>query len=267
MDNTLSSPHAPCYPDLQGRVALVTGGGKGIGKGISLRLAAEGMHVCLCGRHEETLADTASLVRAAGGKALPIVTDLSKPEEIARLMETVAEEAGPLDLLVHNAAILRSKPLAQTSPEEWRYTIDTNLNSCYYLGRAALDVMVPRHQGSMVFVSTIGAQQAHHGLNAYDTSKGGVDSFVQSVAIELAPLGVRVNGIAPGAIRSRYHEAEVPVADLHHPHVPMERSGTPAEIAAAVAFLASSQASYITGHMLTVDGGATAQLSPRVAFL
>jgi NAD(P)-dependent dehydrogenase (short-subunit alcohol dehydrogenase family) len=267
MDNTLSSPHAPCYPYLQGRVALVTGGGSGIGKGISLRLGVEGMHVCLCGRHEETLEETAAQIRAAGGTALPIVTDLSKPEEIARLMETVAEQAGPLDLLVHNAAILRAKPLSQTSPEEWRYTIDTNLNSCYYLGRAALDVMVPRHQGSMIFVSTIGAQQAHHGLSAYDTAKGGMDTFVQSLAIELAPQGVRVNGIAPGAIRSHFHDAKVPISSLHHPNVPMERSGTPAEIAAAVAFLASSQATYVTGHMLTVDGGATAQLSPRSAHL
>jgi NAD(P)-dependent dehydrogenase (short-subunit alcohol dehydrogenase family) len=94
-----------------------------------------------------------------------------------------------------------------------------------------------------------------------------MDTFVQSLAIELAPQGVRVNGIAPGAIRSHFHDAKVPISSLHHPNVPMERSGTPAEIAAAVAFLASSQATYVTGHMLTVDGGATAQLSPRSAHL
>ena len=267
MDRTIATPHAPCYPDLRDRVALVTGGGSGIGKGISLRLGLEGMHVCLCGRHQETLQETADAIRAAGGTALPIVADLSDHAAIAQLMATVAQEAGPLGLLVHNAAILRAKPLAQTSPEEWHRTMATNLDSTYYLGRAALDVMVPRQQGAMVFISTIGAQQAHHGMSAYDTSKGGMNSFVQSVALELAPIGIRVNGIAPGAIRSRHHEPEVPMHELHHPHVPMERSGTPAEIAAAVAFLASSQASYITGHMLTVDGGAMAQISPRDAFL
>ncbi len=267
MNERICAPSAPCYADLRGRVALVTGGGSGIGKGISLRLATEGMVVCLCGRHEDTLQETAALIRAAGGTALPIAADLAEPDTIARLMATVAEQAGPLDLLVHNAALLRARPLAQTTPEEWRHLMATNLDSAYYLARAALEVMVPRHSGNLILISTIGAQQAHHGMNAYDTSKGGIDSFIRSVALELAPQGIRVNGIAPGAIDSQRHEAEVPAAALHQPYVPMLRRGLPAEIAAAVAFLASSQAAYITGQMLTVDGGATAQLSPPGVFI
>lgn len=267
MTSPIRAPHAPCYPDLKGRTALVTGGGAGIGRGVSIRLAAEGMHVCLCGRTEETLAETATLIDETGGSAVPIVADVARPDDIRMLFATMARQAPPLEVLVHNAAWVHGGNLASTTLEDWRQMMTTNLESVYSLARAAMNVMAPRRQGAMIFISTIGAQQAHHKMTAYDTSKGGVDAFVRSLALELAPAGIRVNGIAPGAIDRNAHAAEVEAAALHQPYIPMLRRGIPAEIASAVAFLAGGQASYITGQILTVDGGATAQLSPPGIFI
>jgi len=267
MNTSVRSPEGPCFPDLKGKIVLVTGGGAGIGRGISIRLAQEGMSVCLCGRTEARLLETVDAIHEAGGTAFPIVADLAVPEDVERVMSTVAEQAGPLDALVHNAAWVHGSTLAQTTPDDWRRMMATNLDSVYFLTRAAMDVMIPRRQGALVYISTIGAQQAHHGMTSYDSSKGALDVFTRSAALELAPAGLRVNGIAPGAIMRNMHEVETPLASLQQPYVPMGRRGTPAEIAAAVAFLISEQASYITGQILTVDGGATAQLSPRGIFI
>ena len=267
MTDTFHPPTGPCYPDLRGKVALVTGGGSGIGRGISVRLAAEGLHTVLCGRTEETLTETAELIRAAGGDAVPIVADVSLPDDVARVLGEIRERFGALDVLVHNAALVRGGTLVGTEPDYWRRMFATNMDSTYYLARGAMELMVPRQTGAMVFITTIGALQAHHGMIAYDASKGALDVFTRSLALELAPQGIRVNAVAPGATARDAHAEALPAASLRQPYVPMQRRGTPAEMAAAVAFLASAQASYITGQILVVDGGATAQLSPRGVFI
>ena len=263
MAELIRPPAGPSYADLRGKTALVTGGGSGIGLGISLRLAAEGMTVCLCGRTLSTLERTAAAIRDRGGNAVPIRGDVSCPDAVAEIVAAIADQAGPLDLLVHNAAWVHGDTLADTAYDDWRRMLATNLDSAALLSRAAMDVMVPRRSGALVFITSIGAQRAHHGMTAYDVSKGGLDALTRSLALELAPHGVRVNAVAPGATHRDAHGASVAAEELRQPYVPMGRSGTPAEIAAAVAFLASVQASYITGQILTVDGGATAQLSPR----
>jgi 3-oxoacyl-[acyl-carrier protein] reductase len=260
-------PVGPCYADLRGKVALVTGGGSGLGRGICLRLGAEGMTVCLCGRTAATIEETAALIREGGGTAVPVVADVSSAEDVTRLMAAVQEQAGALDLLVHNAALVRGGTLAGTTMDYWRQMFATNMESTYLLARAALELMVPRGAGALIFITTIGAQRAHHGMTAYDSSKGALDAFTRSLALELAPHGIRVNAVAPGAMARDAHEPEVPARRLEQRLVPLGRRGTPAEIAAAVAFLGSEQASYITGQVLTVDGGATAQLSPRGYFI
>jgi NAD(P)-dependent dehydrogenase (short-subunit alcohol dehydrogenase family) len=225
------------------------------------------MHVVLCGRTEATLQEVAEAIRAAGGAATPLVADVSQGDEVGRLMSAVGEQVGPLDVLVHNAALVRGGKLATTSPEDWRHFFATNMDSAYYLARAAMEVMSPRRSGAMVFISTVGAVQAHHGMAAYDSTKGALDAFTRSLALELAPQGIRVNGIAPGATNRDAYAPEVPLEALRQQYVPMGRRGTPAEMAAVVAFLASAQASYVTGQTLCVDGGATAQLSPRGVFI
>ncbi len=279
MTETITPPHGPCYADLRGKAALVTGGGAGLGRGISLRLAEEGMHVYLCGRTESKLTETTEAIHAAGGATTPLVADVGCKADVDALFQRIAEERGALDLLVHNAALNTASPLASTTLERYREIMATNIDSAFYLAQAYAALMIPRRTGNIVFISTIGAQRAHYKMLIYDTSKGALDAFTRGTALELSVHGIRVNGLAPGAIMGRdasrfpdspwapkhaaAHAAEVPLEMLAQPYIPLGRCGTPAEIAAVVAFLASAQSSYITGQILTVDGGATAQLSPR----
>jgi len=258
---------SPCYRDLDGKTAIVTGGGSGIGLGISRRLAAEGMRVFLCGRREEVVKEAAEGIRAAGGWAQGVAADVSEETEVERLMEAVSEAGRGLGVLVHNAAMVRGGPLAKTDAEYWRRMYATNMDSTFYLAKAALGLMTPQGSGSLVFITSIGALRAHHDMIAYDSTKGALNVFVRSLALEVAPQGIRVNAVAPGATHRDAHGQEIDPRSLRQPYVPLGRRGTPAEIAAAVAFLASAQASYITGQVLCVDGGATAQLSPRGIFI
>jgi NAD(P)-dependent dehydrogenase (short-subunit alcohol dehydrogenase family) len=261
--DNLRAPQGPCFPDLRGKTVLVTGGGSGIGRAISLRMGAEGMHVFLCGRTEETLLETAKIIRSSGGRATAVITDVSSPEEIGALFEVISQEARALDVLIHNAALMKGGTFAQTDPDYWRLIFATNLDSAYHLTKQACAMMVPREAGSIVFISTIGAVRVHHGMTAYDSSKWALEGFMRSLALELAVHGIRVNSVAPGATQNRCHDDEVPLTLLQQPLVPLGRRGLPAEMAAAAAFLASDQASYITGQTLCVDGGATAQIAPR----
>ncbi|MBM3499206.1 MAG: SDR family oxidoreductase [Armatimonadetes bacterium] len=267
MADTFHPPQGPCYRDLAGKTALVTGGGSGIGLGISQRLAAEGMRVFLCGRRVEVIEEAAESIRTAGGWAQAVATDVSQEAGVARLMATVGEAGNGLQVLVHNAALVRGGPLSKTDADYWRRMYATNMDSTFYLSKAAVELMAPQQSGSIIFITTIGAVRAHHGMLAYDSSKGALNVFTQSLALELAPQGLRVNAVAPGATNRDAHGDEIEAGALAQPHVPWGRRGTPAEIAAAVAFLASAQASYVTGQILCVDGGATAQLSPRGVFI
>lgn len=279
MPNVFRPPHGPCFPDLSGQIALVTGGGTGIGRGISIRLAEERMRLFLCGIHEEPLVDVAREIEAGGGTATPIVCDISKPEEIEAMFATIRSSCEGPDVLVHNAAMMTGRgKILDTDVEFWRQMFATNVESAFVLSRECAKTMIPRHLGSIVFISTIGAQRAHYGLIPYDSSKGAIDSLTRAVALELGEHNIRVNGVAPGPIpgRSAYQgdhtprpmdvlafQDEIPFEDFKQPYIPLGRHGTPAEIASVVAFLASAQASYVTGQIIAVDGGATAQLSPK----
>ena len=265
MSDVIRPPQAPCYPDLKGKSALVTGGGSGIGRGICLRLGAEGMRVFLCGRTEKTIQETAELVRAEGGEAMPFVADLSQPEQIERLFKQLYVVCKSLDLLVHNAAKKGGGPLQTLNLDLWRAFMATNLDSAFLLTKKACETMIPRKSGSIIFISTIGGLRPHYDMVPYDTSKSGLDGFMRAAAIELAEQGIRVNAVAPGAISTSgaVFKKEIPSSHLAHAHVPLRRRGVPAEIAACVAFLASAQAEYIVGQTIYVDGGATVQLHPR----
>jgi len=267
MPETVRLPRGPCYDDLRDQVALVTGGGRGIGKGIAIRLAQEGMRVYICGRTEATLSEMAAQARDEVGRVLPLVADVSDGEQVASMLQRIEAEAGRLDALVHNAALLGGGPLRRMDFATWRQRFATNVDSVFHLAKGCAEVMVRQRAGAIVFLSTIGATRAHRAMFAYDSSKGAVEVAMRSLALELAPWGIRVNAVAPGSTARNVYADEVDRAAIAQPYVPLGRSGAPAETAAAVAFLISAQSSYITGQTLCVDGGATTQLSPPGIFI
>ena len=249
----------PCYPDLRGQVALVTGGGTGIGRGISLRLADEGMKVAVCGRRPAPLDQTVEMIAARGGEALAVPADVAEQAEVGRLLDRVRERFGAVDALVHNAMLMRQVTFDEVTPELWEESFATACRGAYLLTRAVVGEMRVRERGGIVFISSVGGLRAHLPGLPYDATKGALDSLTRVLGIEFAPHGIRVNAVAPGAT---YTRATVTAENLKNDRVPLRRAGTPAETAAAVAFLLSQQSSYITGQTIYVDGGLTAQLSP-----
>jgi len=255
----------PCFTDHDGQVVLVTGGGSGIGRSIALRLAAEGMKVAICGRNADRLAETVRLLESRGGKAFTCACDVGQPDQVARLMESVVRALGPVDALVHNAMNMSFAGVDDLRLETWEQTFATACRGGYLLARQVVPAMRDKGRGGIVFISSVGAQRAHLPGLPYDAAKAAQESMTRAMAIELAPAGFRVNGVAPGGVRSR--DREITEETLRHPHIPLRRSGTPAEIAAVVAFLLSHQSSYITGQTIYADGGTTAQLSPPGIFV
>jgi NAD(P)-dependent dehydrogenase (short-subunit alcohol dehydrogenase family) len=249
----------PAYPDLTGQVALVTGGGTGIGRGIALRLAAEGMKVAVCGRRPEPIAETVELIASSGGEAFAQAADVGDPEDTASLVGAVADRLGPADALVHSAMLMKMAAFDEVTPEVWEESFATACRGGYWLSRQLLPDMKRRGRGGIVMISSVAGVRSHHGGLPYDAAKGALDVMVRGMAIDLAPDGIRVNGVAPGATLAG---EEVTPENLKNEWIPAGRKGSPAEMAAAVAFLLSHQSSYITGQVIYVDGGLTAQLSP-----
>jgi len=263
LQNLVEKPAA--FPDLNGQVVLITGGGSGIGRGIALRLAAEGMKVAVCGRTAERLAETVRLVEAKGGAAVGRPCDVGQPDDVAQLFDFVVGALGPVDALVHSAMNMGFYKFDDLPLEKWEETFATACRGGYLLARHAVPGMRSRGRGEIVFISSVGAQRAHRRGLPYDAAKAAQEAIIRGMAIEFAPDGIRVNGVAPGGVRS--HDEHITEESLRHPHIPLGRTGTTAEIAAVVAFLLSHQSSYITGQTIYADGGATAQLSPPGIFV
>jgi NAD(P)-dependent dehydrogenase (short-subunit alcohol dehydrogenase family) len=259
-DTEKSSVEKPaCFPDLSGRVALITGGGTGIGRGISLRLATEGMRIAVCGRRADPLEETAGLIGAAGGEALAQVADVTDEVQVATLLESIDERYGAIDALVHNAMVMRMYRMPELTLERWEAAFATACRGGYLLARGVLPGMQKRRHGGLVFISSVGAARGHRPGMPYDAAKAAQEAMVRGLAIECAEHGVRVTGVAPGAIRTRPAR---PADARSGEYIPIRRVGTPAEVASVVAFLLSDQSSYLTGQTIYVDGGLTAQLTP-----
>ncbi|MFC3533293.1 SDR family oxidoreductase [Vogesella facilis] len=250
----------PCYtPDFAGRVVLVTGGAQGIGRGISHAFAAHGARVIIADLQADKAAATAAELNAAGGDVHAYGIDLADHDAIGELLHNVGRTHGRLDVLLHNAAYFPLTPLADITPPLLQRTLDVNLSALFWLTQAALPLLRVRGGRILATSSVTGPRVAYPGLAHYAASKAGVNGFIRAAALELAADGITVNGVEPGMIRTPAM-ANLGDAALNASiaaGVPLGRLGEPADIAAAMLFLASDAAGYITGQTIVVDGGAT----------
>jgi 3-oxoacyl-[acyl-carrier protein] reductase len=246
------------YPDLAGRVAVVTGGSRGIGAQTARALAANGADVALIARDEQALAEVASGIAAAGGNALPIRADATVEDDIARAATAITDQLGPVDILAPFAGGNGMPvPTAQETVTHWREVVDSELTSMFICVHAFLPGMIERRRGAIVTMASAAARQAARSSAAYAAAKAGVVAFTRHLAAEVGPDGVRVNCVAPSAtVNERMltwttEEQRTQLAASF----PLRRIGQPEDVAAAMLFLASDASAWITGVTLDVAGG------------
>jgi NAD(P)-dependent dehydrogenase (short-subunit alcohol dehydrogenase family) len=246
---------------LTGRLALVTGGGRGVGKGIALALAQAGANVAInYASALQTAEETVNEVRALGVEAFAVQADVSVKSDVDRMFADVASRWPRLDILVNNAGVQTWTPLLEVTEPEWDEVVDTNLKGCFLCTQAAARHMTSAGGGAIVNIGSGCNKMPFPKLVAYTASKGGIEMFTKVSAVELGPSGIRVNCVAPGAIEIERTKLENPdYAGSWGRVTPLRRVGTPADVGAAVAFLASDAASFISGQTIWVDGGLFSQ--------
>jgi 3-oxoacyl-[acyl-carrier protein] reductase len=241
--------------DLSGRVALVTGASRGIGRAIATQLAAQGATVVAAAR-ERNAAATVEQITAAGGKAELASVDVSDAAAIEALVAGTLDRHGRIDILVNNAGIAKDQLMLRMKREDWDAVIATNLTAAFALTQAVLKPMIRQKSGRIVCISSVVGQSGNAGQANYAASKAGLIGFAKAVAQEVASRNITVNVVAPGLIETDMTRAITDDARGEWAaKIPLKRLGTPDDIAAAVCFLASHEASYITGQVLAVNGG------------
>jgi len=240
--------------ELSSRVAIVTGGGRGIGQAIALKLAEVGATMVVSDIAEAE--PVAEEIRSMGRQALAVSTDVSLPADVEKLVETTMSTYGRIDILVNNAGITRDQLLMRLSEEDWDSVLTVNLKSVYLCTRAVLRHMIKQRWGRIVSMSSIVGVVGNAGQSNYAAAKAGIIGLTRSVAKEVASRGITANAIAPGFIDTSMTQqlAENQRQEMAK-HIPVGYIGTPRDVAEAVAFLASEEARYITGQVLNVDGG------------
>ena len=245
--------------NLAGRVAIVTGGGRGIGRAIALGLAKAGASVVVASRTEEQVNAVADEIRSAGGEALSMATDLTDGGQLEQLAAETVKKFGRIDILVNNAARSFLRSLMDLREDGWDKVFDTNVKAVWLLSRAVARQMMEQKSGRIINITTVGAEKAELGMAAYGCSKAALKMLTRCMAREWAAFGIQVNAVGPGLTRTDFSKPIWSNPDIEK-HVtsllPMGRIGEPEEIVPAVLFLASDEASYMTGHTIYVDGGA-----------
>ncbi len=242
---------------LAGRVALVTGASRGIGRAVAVRLASEGAKVFVnYARGVDAAQETVRLCQAAGGEAELLGFDVADSAAVDAGMDQIKAKAGKLDILVNNAGIAHDGLLLRMKDEEWQQVISTNLSGAFYCARAASKLMIKGRYGRIVNISSVVGEMGNAGQVPYVSSKSGLIGMTKAIARELASRGITSNAVAPGFIETDMtNNLDEALKAEHFKTIPLARYGQAEDIAAAVAFLSSEESGYITGHTLSVNGG------------
>lgn len=241
---------------LQDKVVIITGAGRGIGRGSALHLAKEGAKVVVCDRDAATVAEVVALIQAAGGQAMEGVVDVTNRPQLAELVKRVVAAWGRIDVLINNAGITADSTLAKMTEEQFDRVIDVNLKGIFNCTQAVLSTMIEQGKGKIINTSSVVGLYGNFGQTNYAATKAGVIGMTKTWAKELARKGITSNAVAPGFIMTEM-TAAMPekVLTMMKEKTPLGRMGVPEDIAKAYTFLASDDSDFITGHVLSVDGG------------
>ena len=251
---------------LKDKTALITGGGTGIGRAIAEVFAKEGARVAISGRRLSRLETVATQI---GDMALAVQADVTQSEDIAQMVASVLDKWGRIDILVNNAAVITSRStLGDTQEEDWETMMDINVNGIFRCCKAVLPAMLKQEAGAIINIASVAGQFGQPGNSAYSTTKGAVMNLTRSIAVDYGPYGIRCNSISPALVRTEMAETRLKPGDVWEeraarewiPNYPIGRIGQPEDIAYGALYLASDEASWVTGIDLTMDGGKTASL-------
>jgi len=248
--------------NLKNKVAIVTGARRGIGKAIALELAKKGASVVVSDINLEEQKQVVEEIKNLGQKALAIKADVTRKKEINSMIEKTINEFGQIDILVNNAGISGLKQFESMTEKDWDKVLDINLKGVFLCTKTVLKHMIQQKSGKIISIASIAGKVGFRGASAYCASKAGIINFTKELALELAPKNINVNAIAPGIIKTKMTKDMLEDKEQRKglmQSIPLNRVGKPEDIGKAAAFLASSDADYITGHTLVVDGGWLAQ--------
>ncbi len=244
--------------DLSGKIAIVTGGGRGIGRAIALGLAKSGASVVVTSRTQKEIDAVVEEIKKSGGKALAMVTDLTVNDQLENLVQATVKEFGKIDILVNNAARSFLRSLMDLREDGWDKVFNTNVKAVWLLSRLVARKMMEQKSGRIINITTVGAEKAELGMAAYGCSKAALKMLTRCMAREWAQFGIQVNAVGPGLTKTDFSKpiwSNPEVAKHVSAAIPMGRLAEPEEIVGSVLFLASDAARFITGHSIYVDGG------------